>query len=256
MNAVYKLADVRVIAGKSEILHVDELSLHSGELATIAGPNGAGKSTLISVLSGLRKQFAGTCFYLERDVREWPRREFSRHVTVVAQNHSMPFPFTVEEVVLMGRTPYADGWFEAPGDLAAVEEAMERTDSLPLRYRNFQTLSGGEQQRVILAAAIAQQTEVLLLDEPNSFLDLQHQIQLYKLLTELRDAGTLVAMITHDLNLAAAHADRLLLMQNGRIVADDRAERVMTPETIRSVFGVETQIHCNPAGNVWMRYGF
>lgn len=255
MSAAYQLTSVRVTAGKRDILHVDKLSLYRGELVTIAGPNGAGKSTLVSVLSGLRKQFAGSCLYLGREVRDWPRREFSRNVAVVMQTHPVPFPFSVEDVVLMGRTPYAKGWFESPDDLAAVDDALERTDSLSLRGRNFRTLSGGEQQRIILAAAIAQHTEVLLLDEPSSFLDLQHQVHLYKLLRQLRDAGALVVMITHDLNLAAAYADRLLLLQDGKIVADDSAERVMTTETIRSVFGVETELHRSASGGVWMRYG-
>ncbi len=255
MSPIYRLANVRVTAEKRDILHVDELSLYPGELVTIAGPNGAGKSTLLSVLSGLGKQFIGSCTYLGREVRDWPRREFARNVTVVSQSHPVPFPFTVEEVILMGRTPHASGWFESPDDLAAVQDALERTGSLSLRGRDFRTLSGGEQQRVILAAALAQHTPVLLLDEPSSFLDLHHQIHLYQLLSELRDSGTLVVMITHDLNLAAAHADRLLLLREGRIVADDRAERVMTTEMIRNVFDVEAELHRSVSGGVWMRYG-
>ena len=255
MSPIYQLANVRVPAGKKDILQVDELSLYPGELVTIAGPNGAGKSTLLSVLSGFRKQFAGSCRYLGQDVRAWPRRDFSRNVTVVTQSHPAPFPFRVEEVVLMGRTPHASGWFESPDDLAAVEDALDRTGSMSLRGRDFRTLSGGEQQRVILAAALAQHTPVLLLDEPSSFLDLHHQIHLYKLLSELRDSGVLVVMITHDLNLAAAHADRLLLLREGAIVADDSPQRVMTAETIRSVFDVEAQLHRSVSGGVWMRYG-
>jgi ABC-type cobalamin/Fe3+-siderophores transport system ATPase subunit len=156
---------------------------------------------------------------------------------------------------LMGRTPHANGWFESPEDLAAVEEALERTGSSMLRGRDFRTLSGGEQQRVILAAALAQHTEVLLLDEPSSFLDLHHQIQLYKLVGELRDSGRLIVMITHDLNLAMAHSDRLVLLRNGVLVADGAAERVMSAEMIRNVFGVETQLQRSASGDLWMRYG-
>lgn len=255
MNPVFELARLHVTAGKRTILAVAELRLYHGELVTIAGANGAGKTTLLSILSGLRQQFSGSCLYLGRDVREWPRRDFARKVTVVTQSHPVPFPFKVEEVVLMGRTPHANGWFESPEDLAAVEEALERTGSSMLRGRDFRTLSGGEQQRVILAAALAQHTEILLLDEPSSFLDLHHQIQLYKLLSELRDSGRLIVMITHDLNLAMAHSDRLLLLQEGALVADGPAERVMNAEMIRNVFGVETQLQRSVSGGLWMHYG-
>ncbi len=255
MKPVYELARLQVTAGNRAILTVDELRFYRGELVTIAGANGAGKSTLLSVLSGLRRRFSGSCLYLGRDVREWPRLEFSRAVTFVTQSHPVPFPFKVEEVVLMGRTPHVNSWFESPEDLAAVDEALERTGSSMLRGRDFRTLSGGEQQRVILAAALAQHTEVLLLDEPSSFLDLHHQIQLYKLLSELRDAGTLIVMITHDLNLAMAHADRLVLLRHGALVADGKAERVMTSEMIRNVFGIETEVQRGASGDLWMRYG-
>lgn len=254
MNAVYDVSQLRVSAGKKTILSVDDLRLYPRELVTIAGANGAGKSTLLSVLSGLRRQFNGSCRYLGRDIREWPRLEFARRVTFITQSHPVPFPFKVEEVVLMGRTPHANGWFESSEDLDAVDEALERTGSSMLRGRDFRTLSGGEQQRVILAAALAQHTEVLLLDEPSSFLDLHHQIQLYKLLRQLRDSGALIVMITHDLNLAMAHADRLLLLRDGALVADGEAERVMTTEVIRNVFGIETELQ-RDSGGIWMRYG-
>lgn len=255
MSVLYHLSDVKVTAGERNILSVDQLHLHDGEFVAVAGPNGAGKSTLLSVLSGLRKQFDGKCSYLGRDIHSWPRREFTRSVATVTQTRPVSFPFTVEEVVLMGRTPHASGWFESPDDLLAVQNALQQTGSLSLSGRDFRTLSGGEQQRVILAAALAQNPRVLLLDEPNSFLDLHHQIQLYKLLCELRDSGTLVVIITHDLNLAAAHATRLLLLQDGEIVADDRPETVITAETIRSVFRVEAELHRNRSGNVWVHYG-
>ena len=221
--STYELRDVNVTLQRNTILAVPTLHLNSQSLVAVAGPNGAGKSTLLSVLSGLRQQFAGSCFYLGREIRSWSRRELSRKVTVVMQSHPVTFPFSVEEVVLMGRTPHAQGWFESPDDLSAAYQALEKTDSLYLKGRKFSTLSGGEQQRVILAAALAQEPEVLLLDEPSSFLDLTHQIQLYKLLTKLSNEGILVLVITHDLNLAAAYADRLILLDEGRIVADGAA---------------------------------
>ena len=255
MNAVYSLSGVRVDAGSRDILNIANLTFAGGQLVTIAGPNGAGKSTLLSVLSGLRKTFDGECLYRGRDVRSWPRRLFAREVAIVLQNPSVSFPFVTDDVVLMGRMPYSRGWFESLEDLAAVEEALRKTGANELKGRDFRTLSGGEQQRVLLAAALAQEPKVLLLDEQTAYLDLQYQVYLYRLLLELRNSGVLVITITHDLNLAAAHSDRMLLLKDGHIVADGAPEAVLTADLIQSVFRVEAQLHCSEGGKTWIRYG-
>ena len=131
----------------------------------------------------------------------------------------MEFPFTVEEVVLMGRTPYASGWFQTAEDRSAAEEAMTTTDTLAFRGRDFRTLSGGEAQRVILASALTQRPEALLLDEPATHLDLRHQLSLYRLLGELAKS-LLVVAVTHDLNLALQFSDRVMVLEDGRIAGD------------------------------------
>jgi iron complex transport system ATP-binding protein len=221
-------------------------------LVAIAGPNGAGKSTLLGILAGLRAPYTGSCQFEGIELREWKRAAFARKVAFLPQALRVEFPFTAEEVVLMGRTPFARGWFESPEDHAAAERAMELTDTLEFRGRDFRSLSGGERQRVILASALAQRPEVLLLDEPATFLDLRHQFALYGLLRDLAES-MLAVTVTHDLNLALQFADRVLLLRNGLLAGDGAPHAVLDAERIESVFGVRAILEHNPTGP-WLRY--
>jgi len=150
--------------------------------------------------------------------------------------------------VLMGRTPYASGWFQTPEDRAAAEDAMTTTDTLAFRARDFRTLSGGEKQRVILASALTQRPRVLLLDEPATHLDLRHQLSLYRLLRELAKT-LLVVAVTHDLNIALQFSDRVMLLADGRIAGDGAPGEVLNPGLIAQVFGVQATMHGR-----WMTY--
>ena len=211
-------------------------------LISIAGPNGAGKSTLLGILAGLRAPYRGSCVYEGREIRQWPKREFARKVAFLPQSVRLEFPFTAEEVVLMGRTPYARGWFQTAEDRAAAEEAMRITDTVAFRTRDFRTLSGGERQRVILASALTQRPEALLLDEPATHLDLRHQLSLYRLLIELA-RSLLVVAVTHDLNLALQFSHRVLVLEDGRIAGDGAPRDVLNPALIARVFGVQATVH-------------
>jgi iron complex transport system ATP-binding protein len=226
----------------------------TGQMSAIAGPNGAGKSTLLGVMAGLRDHYHGTCWYQNRDLRRWPRRAFARSVAFVPQFLRIEFPFTAEQVVMMGRTPFGNGLFEAPGDRNEVERAMATTDTLAFRMRDFRSLSGGERQRVVLASALAQSPEFLLLDEPTTFLDLKHQIAMYRLLRDLCRAGLGVVTVTHDLNLALTYADRVLLLNDGRVVADGAAKTVLTPANVDRIFGVRALVHGSGTGSAWIAY--
>jgi iron complex transport system ATP-binding protein len=223
-------------------------------LVAIAGPNGAGKSTLLGILAGLRAPYLGSCLYSGTEVRNWRRRDFARRVAFLPQTLRLEFPFTAEQVIFMGRTPYAGGWFESPADHAAVARAMDITDTLAFRARDFRSLSGGERQRVILASALAQEPETLLLDEPTTFLDLKHQLSMYRLLAGL-SRSMLIVTVTHDLNLALQFSDRLIVLEQGRIAADGAPQDVLTTSLIAQVFGVQAELYARTEGRPWIGYG-
>jgi len=229
-------------------LHEATLDFPRNGLITIAGPNGAGKSTLLKILAGLRSPYRGSCTYSGREVRQWPKREFAQKVAFLPQSVRLEFPFTAEEVVLMGRTPHARGWFQTEEDRSAANDAMTTTDTLAFRARDFRTLSGGEAQRVILASALTQRPEVLLLDEPATHLDLRHQLSLYRLLGDL-SKSLLVVAVTHDLNLALQFSDRVMVLEDGRIAGDGTPREVLNPSLIARVFGVQATVH-----GTWMSY--
>jgi len=153
----------------------------------------------------------------------------------------LEFPFTAEQVVFMGRAPYADGWFESRQDHEAVARAMTTTDTTAFSARDFRSLSGGEKQRVILASALAQEPETLLLDEPTTFLDLKHQLAMYKLLSALAKKMLIVA-VTHDLNFALRFSDQVIVMENGQIAALGAPAEALAPKVIDRVFGVRAEL--------------
>jgi iron complex transport system ATP-binding protein len=230
-------------------LHDATFELPAAGFVTIAGPNGAGKSTLLGILAGLRHPYRGECQYRGVEIRKWRRHEFARKVAFLPQSMKLEFPFTAEQVVFMGRAPYADGWFESREDHEAVARAMATTDTRAFAARDFRSLSGGEKQRVILASALAQEPETLLLDEPTTFLDLKHQLAMYHLLAALAKRMLIVA-VTHDLNLALRFSDRVIVMEDGRIAADGRPQDALAPKLIDRVFGVHAELR-----DGWLIYG-
>jgi ABC-type cobalamin/Fe3+-siderophores transport system ATPase subunit len=255
MNQLFELTNIGMRYGSTEILQSINLSFGRGEFVAIAGPNGAGKSTLLSIIAGLSMPSSGTCFFLGQATQKWNRRTFARRVAVVLQTGHSAFPFTAEDIVYMGRMPHHSGLYRSSEDRQATEKAMEATETIPFRHREFRTLSDGEKQRVLLASALAQTPEVLLLDEPSAHLDLHHQVALYKLLRDLSRQGLLVIAVTHDLNVAGVQADRLILLQNGRMRAHGKPAEVIMPQIISSVFQVHVEIHHTSSEQPWMSYG-
>jgi iron complex transport system ATP-binding protein len=254
MSARFELHGVGMRYSAAEVLRGVSLQLEPPRLIAIVGPNGAGKSTLLGIMAGLRDGFHGQCLFEGRDVRSWNRREFARRVSVVPQAARIEFPFTAEEVVLMGRAPHAAGLFESARDREAARDAMALTGTLDLHTRAFRSLSGGEQQRIILAAALAQDPAALLLDEPMTFLDIHYQVTLYRTLRTLCERGVLVVAVTHDLNLAAAYAQRVIMLSRGEVVADGPPEEAFRPERLRAVFDVPAELLTAPDGRNWIRY--
>lgn len=255
MSPLYELRSAGLRYGSYEAMKNVSVAFDARQFVTIAGPNGAGKSTMLSVMAGLQSHYSGECLFSGRDVRRWNRSEFARRVSVVPQSVQIEFPFTAEQVVLMGRTPHAAAMFESDEDAEQVRRAMELTGTLDFRARDFRSLSGGEKQRVVVASALAQSPEALLLDEPTTHLDIEHQVSLYRLLRALAAEGMLVVAITHDLNLASSFADRIVVLRSGELVSDGRPESVFNETTMRDVFRVDAQIHSGPGGRPWIHYG-
>ncbi|HEX7091117.1 MAG TPA: ABC transporter ATP-binding protein [Longimicrobiales bacterium] len=215
-----------------------DLDVPAGGVYAILGPNGSGKSTLLKVLLGVLAPQAGEAWYAGRRLAEWSRRELARRVGVVPQSEELAFPITVRDLVAMGRYPHLGPWRrETAADRQAIEEAMARCDVLELADRPLATLSGGERQLVRIARALAQQPDTLVLDEPTAALDIRHEMEIFERVASLAAAGRVtVVLVTHNLNLAARYAARMLLLDRGRVAAEGEPAAVLTRETIERVY--------------------
>mgnify|MGYP001190443698 CR=1 FL=1 len=222
--------------------------MQKGEILALVGPNGSGKSTLIRALSGILPVSSGTISLSGRLMSGFSPAERARQIAVVPQGIQLPPAYTALETVLFGRTPYLNflGQLSADDERIA-REALARVDASPLSGRRVGELSGGEQQRVLLARALAQSTPILLLDEPTSHLDIQHQMTLMELVHKsARECELTVLVALHDLNLAARYADRLALLENGELRAIGKPDEILTQETISRVYGWPVQIVPHP----------
>ena len=241
--------------GTVPVLRSISAKLERPELVALVGPNGAGKSTLINVIAGRLRDYEGTCSLHGVDIGKMSRSQLSRQAAHVPQQSIDEIPFTVEEVILTGRTPHSHGLYESDDDLAALESALDLTRLHHLRARPFARLSGGEQQRVLVAAAVAQAAPVLLLDEPGAHLDPENQTELWDLLARLRDRGHLILIVTHHLHLAARRSDRIWLLSEGRLVANAAPRDAMKPDQLEAVFHVPFEWHINEQGRSFLHYG-
>jgi iron complex transport system ATP-binding protein len=230
------------------ILRDINLKIRKGELWGILGPNGSGKTTLMNLIDGIISPQQGAIKIGGIAVGEIKRKELAKLIAVVPQETAWVFPLTVEEVVLMGRTPHLGKCeFESKEDLKAARLAMEATDILTFSSRLMQSLSGGERQRVLIARALAQQPKMLLLDEPTSSLDIAHQISIFDLLRSLsEESGLTVLAATHDMNLASLYCDRIALLHNGNFYSRGMPEEALTEESIREVYGVNVVVDRHP----------
>jgi iron complex transport system ATP-binding protein len=211
-----------------------------GSLTGLLGPNGCGKTTLLKLLSGVLKPDVGSVRLGGRELRQLTARAIAQQIAVVPQETHPAFDFTVLEMVLMGRHPHLSAFqLEGPGDLAIADEAMQATGTAPLANRAYMTLSGGEKQRVVIASALAQKPNVLLLDEPTASLDLGYQLEIASLLKELNaERGVTMVLATHDLNLAASVCDTLVLVREGRVLTQGATRDVLTSDAVQQLYGV------------------
>ena len=247
---------VSVVLGETKALDSVSFEARRGELVGLIGPNGAGKSTLLRVLAGLLRPASGEVFLGDSRLGGINASERARRVAFMPQR-DQAHPFTALETVLMGRYAHL-GRFEIEGrrDRRIAREAMDRTDTSMFENRQLDRLSGGERQRVVLARALAQQAEVVLLDEPSASLDLRRRLSMMETLRdEIADRGVAVAVALHDIALAGRYCDRLALMSEGEIVAEGSPVAVLIPENLRCVFGVEASVRLDPltgCPQVWL----
>ncbi|MFJ7771252.1 siderophore ABC transporter ATP-binding protein CdtA [Streptomyces sp. NPDC097107] len=232
-----------------DVVHDAEVRLRPGEVTVLVGPNGSGKSTLLRTVARLQRARSATLrIDGDTDGLALTSREFSRYVALLTQGRPTPGGLTVRDVVEFGRYPYRGRWGRPdPDGPAAVVRALALTGVDGLADRGADHLSGGQLQRVWLASCLAQETGVLLLDEPTTYLDLRYQIELLDLIRDLADDhGIAVGVVLHDLDQAAAVADRITLLEAGRVVADGPPEDVLTPERLSAVYGIRIDVDTDP----------
>ena len=234
------------------VLQDVSFQVRKGEFIGVIGPNGSGKTTLLKILYRLLSPQQGEVLFDHLSLKKMSRREIAKKIAVVAQETYPAFPFRAIEMVLMGRSPYLGHlMFESPKDLEIAKKAMEWTEILPISQRSIDELSGGERKRVFIARALAQEPEMILLDEPTSNLDIHHQVEFLDLVLSLnREKGLTILMASHDLNLASEYCDRLIFLQNGKIYKMGSPEEIMTRENIEKVYGCEVWVDRNPVSGM------
>ncbi len=253
-----RVSDISFSFSRWPVLRNVAFDVRPGEFLTILGPNGSGKSTLLRLLARILLPSQGAIFLGDHPLAGYERNQLARIIGFVPQDPGWFFPFTVMEVVLMGRTPYVGKLgFENREDILQAERAMELTDVAHLAGKPVTAISGGERQRVLIARALAQQPKILLLDEPNAHLDLSHQIDVFRILRRQQQEGITVVSVTHDLNLASAFSSNVVLLartspgEGSTIVAGGSPETVLTAEFIQKVFQTDVVVdRSHPGGPV------
>lgn len=246
----FETRELVVRYGRAEKRALDGVTtqIPSGAFYAVLGPNGSGKSTLMRALMGLLRPEGGTALIGGRETRDWSRRELAREVGAVPQHEHMAFPLTVEAFVGMGRYPHLGALRPAgEDDRSAVSNALQRCDVEEFTTRDVMTLSGGELQRVRIARALAQEPTALVLDEPTASLDIRHEMSIFQLLRASADGGMTVLLITHNINLAARFADRLLLLDQGRVAAEGAVRDVFREDVLEQVFRWPVSVREDPA---------
>ncbi len=251
-NTILEIDKFSFQIGSKEILRDVSFSVRQGEYLSIVGPNGAGKTTLLKCLDRIYRGGTGKITVFDQPLESYRQRDLARRLSYVPQADGRVFPFTVEQFVLMGRYPYLNP-FSSVGheDMEAVQQVMERTGVDEFAHRKLDTLSGGERQKVYIAAALAQGAEVLLLDEPTTFLDYRHQAEVRDLLAEVnRNSGVTVVAVTHDVNRAAMDSHRVVALSDGSVVFDGTPSEIMQPEVLQRIYGTSFLLVGHPQGEV------
>ena len=251
-NTILEIDGFSFSIGPKEILRDVSFSVLQGEYLSIVGPNGAGKTTLLKCLDRIYSGGTGRISVFGRPLQSYGQRDLARRLSYVPQADGRVFPFTVEQFVLMGRYPYLNPLSSVGReDMEAVRDVMERTGVVEFSQRKLDTLSGGERQTVYIAAAMAQGAEVLLLDEPTTFLDYRHQTEIRDLLADLNHrSGVTIVAVTHDVNRAAMDSDRVVALSEGTVVFDGTPAEIMQPDVLQRIYETAFLLVGHPQGDV------
>lgn len=235
-------------ASRRDVLRDVSIDVQRGSIVGLLGPNGSGKTTLLRVLAGILPPRTGRVLIDDRPIERLTRRELARRIAVVPQETHSTFDFSVMDIVLMGRYPHLGAFeLEQAEDQEIAREALAATGTTGLESRPFSSLSGGEKQRVVIASALAQASEMLLLDEPTTALDLAYQFEIAALLRRLNaERGATMIVSTHDLNLAAAVCDRIVLLKDGAVIAQGPTDETLTAESIRRLYDIDADVQFHP----------
>lgn len=242
---IFTVKDLSFSYGKQKVLDNLALTLHEGKITTLIGANGCGKSTLFHLMTKNLKPDSGEIFLRDKNIADLKFKEFAKEAAIVHQYNTAPMDISVEKLISYGRTPYHTMGLspDAKKDEEKVTWAMEITDTLKHRHKAVSQLSGGQKQRVWIAMALAQDTKILFLDEPTTYLDIRYQLQILKLIRQLNQEYNLtIVMVLHDINQSLYYSDEIIAMKDGKMIAQGLPEDIITPELVKSVFDVELNI--------------
>ena len=242
---IFTVKDLSFSYGKQKVLDNLALTLHEGKITTLIGANGCGKSTLFHLMTKNLKPDSGEVFLRDKNIADLKFKEFAKEAAIVHQYNTAPMDISVEKLISYGRTPYHTMGLspDAKKDEEKVTWAMEITDTLKHRHKAVSQLSGGQKQRVWIAMALAQDTKILFLDEPTTYLDIRYQLQILKLIRQLNQEYNLtIVMVLHDINQSLYYSDEIIAMKDGKMIAQGLPEDIITPELVKSVFDVELNI--------------
>lgn len=227
-----------------EVLHQLELNFKKGEFCTLLGPNGAGKTTLLKTLVGYLPYESGEIYVKKRSLKNWNKKELARNIALISQEFQLQFDYSVKELVLMGRFPYLSYWQNySSHDEKIVDSILRRLDLSNYSAKLYSQLSGGEKKRVSIARAMVQETDIMLLDEAFSQLDINHQIDIMHLLNNInKREKKLIILISHNINLAAEYCDRIIMMKNGRILADGLPSEIINSANLKKLYNANLQV--------------
>ena len=244
-----RIEDLSLSYGDKPVVQNLNLRVKKGQVVSIIGPNASGKSTILKSIAGIIKPVSGKIFIEEKDISKMDSKKLAQKVSILLQQNKTLDDMSIEELVYFGRYPHKK-WFEGfeASDKKIIEEVMKFTNTFALRDKTLETLSGGERQRAWIAMALAQEPDILLFDEPTTYLDLAHQIEFLELVNRLnKETGVTVVLVLHDLNQAARYGNYLFAMKEGKIFAQGSPEEVLNPQNILSIYNIEAKIF-NAAG--------